>query len=273
MRIGPGVFGPGAYGAYRATRTPAAVLAAPAGPVLHGGADLAVGLATELVVGRMVDLAAGLGGTLRSLAGRLVRAVARDVAAVLRSRAPAVVALLTAPRTWSVAAAPALGTRPRAVPAGSDVGSRITPLVPAPRAPHLAGAGRAEPRPEPGRHELALPADPTAPGRARALLQDAARAWGLDDELYQDAAMVVTELVANAVDHARTPSTLTLELADADLRVAVRDARPGSALRALPVNPAAPRGRGLQMIEALASSWGVTPDGDGKTVWAVLPCR
>ena len=43
------------------------------------------------------------------------------------------------------------------------------------------------------RYELALPADATGPGRARALLTDAARAWELDDEVYQDAAMVVTE--------------------------------------------------------------------------------
>ena len=82
--------------------------------------------------------------------------------------------------------------------------------------------------------------------------------------------LTATEMVANAVDHARTPSTLTIELEERGLRIAVRDARPGRSLRALPVDPTAPRGRGLQMIEALAEAWGVTPDADGKTVWAVV---
>ena len=121
--------------------------------------------------------------------------------------------------------------------------------------------------------ELALPPDPTAPRRARTLLQAAAQEWNVDDDLYQDAAMVVTELVANAVDHARTPSTLTVGLDERGLRLAVRDSRPGPVPRALPVDPTAPRGRGLQMIAALACSWGVTTHIDGKTVWAVLPRR
>jgi anti-sigma regulatory factor (Ser/Thr protein kinase) len=119
-------------------------------------------------------------------------------------------------------------------------------------------------------HELVLPADPTAPRSARALLQTAVQEWGVDDDHYQDAAMVVTELVANAVDHARTPSTLTLGLDERGLCVAVRDTRPGPVPRPGPVDPAAPRGRGLQMIAALACSWGVTTHIDGKTVWAVL---
>jgi hypothetical protein len=32
----------------------------------------------------------------------------------------------------------------------------------------------------------------------------------------------------------------------------------------------APRGRGLQMVDALTSAWGVTLHADGKTVWAVV---
>ena len=301
MRIGPGVFGPGVLGTAMCGRTPgaawtpAAVLATAGGFPLHRGAELG----PADLVGRVVDLAAGLAGPLRSWTGRLLRTVARDVVAVLRSRGPAVVTLLTTPRGWPLTAHPSVvEAQRRAGPAGPTVAPtppagvpqafppavpEPVPLVPAPRASGDDTVGAADPAATDGRvdgrgvvdrHELELPADPTAPGRARALLQDAARGWGLDDELHQDAAMVVTELVANAVDHARTPSTLHLELDDGRdgraLRVAVRDTRPGRALRALPVDPAAARGRGLQMIEALAASWGVTPDDDGKTVWAVL---
>jgi anti-sigma regulatory factor (Ser/Thr protein kinase) len=120
------------------------------------------------------------------------------------------------------------------------------------------------------RYELALPADPTAPGRARALLRQAAAEWGVDEEPMHDAAMIVTELVANAVDHAHTPSTLILGLDGRGLSVAVRDGNPGQGPRPRPVDPTARRGRGLQMVGALAASWGVTVHPDGKTVWAVL---
>jgi anti-sigma regulatory factor (Ser/Thr protein kinase) len=120
------------------------------------------------------------------------------------------------------------------------------------------------------RRERALPADATAPRQARALLEAVVTEWGVDGDLHEDAAMVVTELVANAVDHAGTPSTVILGLDERGLYLAVRDGRPGPAPRARPVDPAAPRGRGLQMIDALAASWGVTVHEDGKTVWAVL---
>ena len=82
--------------------------------------------------------------------------------------------------------------------------------------------------------------------------------------------MVITELVANAVDHARSQCTVSLSLAHEGLWVAVRDARPGAVPRPAPIDPNAARGRGLQMVDALTTAWGVTLHIDGKTVWAVL---
>ena len=82
--------------------------------------------------------------------------------------------------------------------------------------------------------------------------------------------MVITELVANAVDHARSESTLSVGVKRGTLCVAVRDARPGPVPRPAPIDPTAPRGRGLQMVDALTSAWGVTLHADGKTVWAVV---
>ena len=137
-----------------------------------------------------------------------------------------------------------------------------TPAVPSPRTGEHDLPGR--------RHEVELPADPTGPRRARALLRAATQDWNLGDDLYEDAAMVVTELVANAVDHAGTPSTLIVDLDDRGLYVAVRDGCADRAPRPRPVDPTAPRGRGLQMIDALTASWGVTVHAEGKTVWAVL---
>jgi anti-sigma regulatory factor (Ser/Thr protein kinase) len=106
--------------------------------------------------------------------------------------------------------------------------------------------------------------------RVRALLC----CWGLSDDDVDVALMVASELVSNAVDHARTPLTVSVSRRADVLRVAVRDhcdAPP--LLRAH--DPFAARGRGLQMVDALASHWDCTPDpaGRGKTVWAeISPC-
>lgn len=180
----------------------------------------------------------------------VVYTVSRGVAAALTQLATAVLRLRQAwPSAAEIAAGPlaaaGLVRQSRSADAASAAASRL--------------------------RETTLPADPTAPRQARALLRSAAEEWDLDDDLHQDGAMVVTELVANAVDHARTPSTLTLSLDARGLRIAVRDGCRGPAPRPRPVDPTAPRGRGLQMIDALAASWGVAGDVDGKTVWAVLP--
>ena len=97
--------------------------------------------------------------------------------------------------------------------------------------------------------------------------------WELPGEVAENALLVVEELVANVVDHARTPFSLTVLLLSgqtAVVRIAVRDgcSRP---LNRRPFNAHAARGRGLQMIEALTSRWGCHRTPVGKTVWAELP--
>jgi anti-sigma regulatory factor (Ser/Thr protein kinase) len=190
----------------------------------------------------------------------LARTVVRDVATLVRARRPGLFRTFAAVRPVAVAAVRAVA------------GPRLVPAPALPSGNHGATVAVRSPLdvPQARRHELALPADPTAPGRARTLLHRLGAEWGVDEEPLHDAAMVVTELVANAVDHAHTPSTLTLGLDDRGLLIAVRDGNAAQGPRPRPVDPSARRGRGLQMVEALAASWGVTVHPDGKTVWAVL---
>ena len=186
----------------------------------------------------------------------VARTVARGVAAVLRARGPVVAALVTSFRAMPT---------PRFVAVGSPRAGGMSHAGQPPRGSAL----RRRPRDTRSR-ELVLPADATAPARARTFLRAATDDWGIGDDLAQDAAMVITELVANAVDHAGSESTLSVGVKRGDLCVAVRDARRGPVPRPAPIDPTAPRGRGLQMVDALTSAWGVTLHADGKTVWAVV---
>ena len=119
-------------------------------------------------------------------------------------------------------------------------------------------------------------AEPVAasPARVRRRLRAAFAQWELPAEAAENALMVVEDLVANVVDHARTPFRLTVHLlagrTGPSLRISVRDgcSRP---LNPRPVDARAAPGRGLQMIEALTSRWGCHRTAAGKTVWAVLP--
>jgi serine phosphatase RsbU (regulator of sigma subunit)/anti-sigma regulatory factor (Ser/Thr protein kinase) len=129
-----------------------------------------------------------------------------------------------------------------------------------------------------------LAPEPTAASRARWFIKDTLRSWQLSDvkdlsgggSLVDDAVLLVSELVANAVQHAGTELEVSCRLSAGALEVAVMDRHPA---RTLPEPPfvgdlSAPgglaeseRGRGLMLPSALASSWGVTYTGSAKTVW------
>jgi hypothetical protein len=109
-----------------------------------------------------------------------------------------------------------------------------------------------------------------APGQARRFVMAALHADGTG-HLAEDAALVVTELAANAVVHARSDFTVTITTGTDAVRISVRDTVP------LPANgdghdralPAAPL-HGLGVVAALARRWGADPAGSGKDVWAEL---
>ena len=110
--------------------------------------------------------------------------------------------------------------------------------------------------------------DLRAVGLARAFVRQTLDSWEMP-QLVGDAQVLASELVTNAVLHARTAMRLTLRYDDAGLRVSVSDEN-----MRLPTTVGVPEsatsGRGLMLVERLANSWGVEQDGDGKTVWAVI---
>ena len=90
----------------------------------------------------------------------------------------------------------------------------------------------------------------------------------LDPATAEDVALLVSELVANAVLHGRTDFDVTATREADVVRIDVTDRcpTPPSMKR---YGPEAPTGRGLRLVDLLAHRWGVEPEvpGPGKTVW------
>jgi len=84
-----------------------------------------------------------------------------------------------------------------------------------------------------------------------------------------DAALVVSELVTNALRHGAGTVVLRASFVDGLLNVAVTDS--GDDLpHQLPIDPERIGGLGLHIVERVSGQWGVAPFPGGKTVWAVL---
>jgi len=90
----------------------------------------------------------------------------------------------------------------------------------------------------------------------------------LDPVTAEDVALLVSELVANAVLHGRTEFDVTATREADVVRVDVTDRSPTPpAMKRY--GPESPTGRGLRLVDLLANRWGVEPEvpGPGKTVW------
>jgi anti-sigma regulatory factor (Ser/Thr protein kinase) len=148
-------------------------------------------------------------------------------------------------------------------------GLRIHRSVPLVDDPALAPA-HLHRRPERVARHRDLPVDLAAPAMARALVREACADWsatGAEDA----AALVASELVSNAVQHARSTCRISVAVDGTGLRIGVRDHAPGHVPRPRPVDLSRPAGLGLHLVAMVSSEWGVHSHPDGKTAWAVIP--
>jgi len=114
---------------------------------------------------------------------------------------------------------------------------------------------------------LRLPAELMSVRKGRQFARDVLAEWDLG-RLADEVQLGVSELITNAVRHARTEVELRLQ-ADERLYVEVRDFEPTLHRPADPgpVDPMASSGRGLQIVAAVSRDWGVRGLVDGKAVW------
>ncbi|MCM3922481.1 SpoIIE family protein phosphatase [Frankia sp. AiPs1] len=132
---------------------------------------------------------------------------------------------------------------------------------------------------------ITLPPTPDSPRSARRFLLETLRGR-LDDDLLDSALLLVTELVTNVVVHAGTAATVDVQQEGEGVRVGVADRHPVRIGMARVKKVDVPRppsafpeeadfgidglredGRGLALVDALATSWGTEHRPGGKTVW------
>ncbi|MFJ8054367.1 SpoIIE family protein phosphatase [Streptomyces luteogriseus] len=109
---------------------------------------------------------------------------------------------------------------------------------------------------------------------ARSFVRDTLQGWGFAD-IVDDAVVLTSELVTNAVVHAGTSADVLCLRSDEGARIEVADRYPEREipLQATAINMGSPDregGRGLQLCAALAGRWGVEYTPTHKTVWFQL---
>lgn len=155
----------------------------------------------------------------------------------------------------SVIPSPPLGTDAAADRSGPGTGAVLRPGTAAER-----------------RFRFELAAHPGSPAQARRLTRARLTGWSVCEDTCDTAALVVTELVTNAIVHTAS-SHIICELQDGEelVRIAVRDegCAPGVPHQS-PQRPDDEQGRGLLLVEAMCRAWGAQEHGPGLLVWAEL---
>lgn len=111
-----------------------------------------------------------------------------------------------------------------------------------------------------------VPVDLAAVEGVRAQVCDLATEWGFTE--LEDLEVVTSELVTNAIVHARSSSVVEVRLVEGDcVEVSVGDTDPEPPVKRIPYEQHT-RGLGLHIVDALCADWGVREAGSGKVVWA-----
>jgi hypothetical protein len=118
--------------------------------------------------------------------------------------------------------------------------------------------------PVPARRRVNMEPVPTSPAQARAFVTEACGDWQMA-RLARLASLLVSELVSNSVVHARTPLSVLVRHITGGIDVSVFDDDPRLLDEPSGVDEV---GAGLELVTALADSWGCMSTVEGKVVWA-----
>lgn len=131
-----------------------------------------------------------------------------------------------------------------------------------PSPPFVAGPGA-------GTEHLSLDPAPASVRAARTFVRDAL--GPVDEDTLDTVLLLSSELVTNAIQHARTPVELCLVVDNDQALVCVADGRPDMPVTRHEHSGTRPGGRGLALVDDLSERWGTTVFTGGKTVWFTMP--
>ncbi|MHB1987659.1 MAG: MEDS domain-containing protein [Acidimicrobiales bacterium] len=109
---------------------------------------------------------------------------------------------------------------------------------------------------------------PSSVRAARAFVAEALTQWD-EAHMIDDASLVVSELVTNAVLHATSSFRVRVDRHGTRVRIAVQDVSPRAPRRRV-IEDDATCGRGISLVDLLSRAWGSEVTGEGKIVWAEL---
>lgn len=119
-----------------------------------------------------------------------------------------------------------------------------------------------------------LPCAPASVAEARRRLTAELLEAGIFDRAVRDAALVVSELLSNAIRHARPLPGSSLQVTWAvhggSVELAVSDGGSATWPHFAHASVSSPGGRGLGIVQHLSRTWGVRSDDRGVTVWAII---
>lgn len=121
-----------------------------------------------------------------------------------------------------------------------------------------------------GQVRFAMKRSTDAAARARPRTAAALRRWQVPDPVIDDAQLVVSELVSNAVVHGREPLRVRLTLTRASVYITVHDGDPQPPRMRNPPPGDITGGRGLRIVAAVSQQWGCAIGRHGKNVWCSL---
>ena len=113
-----------------------------------------------------------------------------------------------------------------------------------------------------------FPSDPQTASNARHWVQEVVGDLDWDGEV-DDAVLLVSELVTNALLHAQAAVRVTLYRHDEGLWVSVTDGGAGRIVRRQ-AEPTDTIGRGLEIVDRMSGAWGVLTEPETKSVWFEL---
>ena len=120
------------------------------------------------------------------------------------------------------------------------------------------------------RARLSLSAEPVSVSDGRRFVREVLRSWQLDG-LREAVELVASELITNTLLHTDSPPTVNLAMLSNGVRLEVED-ESGTHPRRRSYGFDATTGRGMMLVESMASRWGTETLPDGKIVWCEFDC-